>query len=886
MQLLFLRQWFSDEIMQATGWTLIHSLWQGLLAAAVAAVIIISTRKTAASVRYNLLGIVMVLFLVTTFITFGKQLNIAAITGSTDPSSPVVAAGEVFITSTTPLTDPAVSASFMDTFIAWFNSNADVFVLGWTLFFFLNCLKLFTGMASVHRLRQYRTHPVTEDWKNKAEQLGRKLGIRRNVTLLQSELVKVPIALGVLKPVILVPMGLITHLPPAQVETILLHELAHIRRSDYLVNLIQRFAEAVFFFNPAFLWISSLMRQEREACCDDVVIANTDQKRQYLDALVAFQEYSLNRSYAMAITSRRDYLLARVKRMLTRENKRLGLFEKLALFAGLILFSAFTYLSKEGKMMDVGDRIEWSDKPTVYAVSPKSTITAGQTGQMGQTGQTGQTGQQAGMSASPVAPAAPKDTVPPKREAIRKMLEGHKFKKIETSTVNTNGDEKMLIVVTGPDNKKYAVQRNNGKFVGMTIDDKPVDAKELPDWTPLFEMLSDEITSRAKKDQDEKYKEQIALREKIKDAAQQQSIYKTQMDELHSKQIEAKSKHNQKIEDLRKEYFRKKIDGDKKVNAMRDSVERWGKELDGEMKKLSNDMKELLKKEPGKNDKGGRIGKPRDGKLFETRERKLFDKPRSGGRLGNTPNEDRSGKGDGDGNNNGNSNSNGSGNGNGNDGKNEDKPRISKEENGSRNTKNEKNVQLLSNNNKRFDLSSEWHAQLQSELQNTLPAQIHRELNGNKDDKAREQANEKKQENKSNVKIESNSNKFKPGVKIETNDGKTKPRVKLEEKKWDLNKNVIQKVNYDFEKAIKVQLSENLHFDYSNTVYAAGEMQYDTRGRIEYKPMPVAPVTPAPLKKKDAPKKDNKTKNFNLQSKWRGVDIKFQPGWDPLRKTT
>src|SRR6202008_3371205 len=114
--------------------------------------------------------------------------------------------------------------------------------------------------------------------------------------------------------VILVPLGLLAALPPSQVETILLHELAHIRRKDYLVNLLQRFSEAVFFFNPALIWISSLIRQEREACCDDIVVSTATHHGNYLKALVSFQEYCLTPpKYAMAIGSKQHYLLNRVK---------------------------------------------------------------------------------------------------------------------------------------------------------------------------------------------------------------------------------------------------------------------------------------------------------------------------------------------------------------------------------------------------------------------------------------------------------------------------------------------------------------------------------------------------------------------------------------------
>ena len=326
-----------QEIAKALTWTFIHSLWQGLVAALIAAIIISCTRNASARLRYNLLGIVMILFFAGSVITFVTLAPIEEVPVST---SSVTIINEVQILPGT--------NGLMDNFINWVNANSDTVIVLWTFFFLFSCLRLVTGVAAVNRLRQHKTQPVTAEWKNKLEQLKLVIGVRCSVSLLQSQLVKVPVALGILKPVILLPLGLITHLPPEQVETILLHELAHIRRRDYLVNLCQHIVEAIFFFNPAVRWISSLLRQEREASCDDIVVANCNQKANYLNALVNFQEYSFrhNTPYAMSIGSKRHYLLNRVKRIISNKNKGLNLFEKAGLLAGVFLFSAFSFVTK------------------------------------------------------------------------------------------------------------------------------------------------------------------------------------------------------------------------------------------------------------------------------------------------------------------------------------------------------------------------------------------------------------------------------------------------------------------------------------------------------------------------------------------------------------
>ena len=122
---------------------------------------------------------------------------------------------------------------------------------------------------------------------------GRQLDIRRRVKLVESVLVRAPMVIGQLRPIIYIPLGLINHLPASEMEAVLLHELAHIRRYDYVVNMVQQVAECLLFFNPGFLWISSLLREERENCCDDIAIAHTRDRVEFVRALVRFKEHSL-----------------------------------------------------------------------------------------------------------------------------------------------------------------------------------------------------------------------------------------------------------------------------------------------------------------------------------------------------------------------------------------------------------------------------------------------------------------------------------------------------------------------------------------------------------------------------------------------------------------
>ena len=147
----------------------------------------------------------------------------------------------------------------------------------------------------------------------------------RTVALLESCLTEVPVVMGVIRPVILMPVGLLAGLPVGQVDAILLHELAHIRRYDYLVNLMQAVVEGLLFYHPAVWWISRMMRTERENCCDDLVVSVTGGALEYATALTELEnrraELSASPSPSHAALAATDGgLMRRVRRLLGKQD--------------------------------------------------------------------------------------------------------------------------------------------------------------------------------------------------------------------------------------------------------------------------------------------------------------------------------------------------------------------------------------------------------------------------------------------------------------------------------------------------------------------------------------------------------------------------------------
>jgi bla regulator protein BlaR1 len=330
MQPLHMSLSWWQHLIQALCRTLVHSLWQGLLLATVTAIVVVLTRKSSSALRYQLFAFLFFLFVIGSGFTFYLQFSQLE---TTHPSL-------------TNLPNPANSSRFSSympvdfqwvangTTVSWLMDsvaeNAVLIVTIWFIIFSARFVQAMASLGHIQRIRHYKTQKPTEHWTDKLRGLAQKIGVKKAVLLLESELVNVPTVVGLLKPVILLPIGLLAQLPVHELEAILLHELAHIKRKDYLVNLMQSFAESVFFFNPAVWWVSALIREEREHCCDDMAIAISGNKTSFINALVAFQEYNLNRqSYAMMLSRKRNHLLERIKRIVYNNNQPLNAMEKI-----------------------------------------------------------------------------------------------------------------------------------------------------------------------------------------------------------------------------------------------------------------------------------------------------------------------------------------------------------------------------------------------------------------------------------------------------------------------------------------------------------------------------------------------------------------------------
>lgn len=328
-----------DHLLDACGWTLIHFLWQGTGLGLLLFITLQCLPYARTQVRYAAACTALTGMAILVLLTFAWQVAQPAVVAAVEdaklleasqPTAEPVPRDNHFIESTNMPVQPstvkpeqaaaASPAVSLDEETTWTESLAtalapwlDRLVLLWLVGVGLLTLRLGVNWLAVQRLRGQGV-PIEEGrWLDPLARLRRNLHVRTPVTLLHSAAIAVPMVLGWLRPVILVPTEMVTGLTPGQLEAILAHELAHIRRYDYAVNLLQNLAETVLFFHPAVWWASAQIRKERECCCDAMAAQLCHGPLPYSQALLAVETFRSNTPLAVAANG--GSLLQRIRRL-------------------------------------------------------------------------------------------------------------------------------------------------------------------------------------------------------------------------------------------------------------------------------------------------------------------------------------------------------------------------------------------------------------------------------------------------------------------------------------------------------------------------------------------------------------------------------------------
>jgi beta-lactamase regulating signal transducer with metallopeptidase domain len=304
------------------GWMLVHSVWEIGLVAIVYAMALTMTQRSASTVRYAAGFIALICMLVALPVTFvfieGSSMSLRESLIPPTNLNISVAPSNSFAPIVVPHinADPASSVKVSAT-DPWQTRIAPILpwlTAVWFAGVILFSLRLLVGLAAVERMRRVGLEHVDAQIATIGESLASRLGLRRAVKLANSALVQVPTVIGYLRPMVLLPAVPLTGLSTREIEFLLAHELAHIRRHDYLQNLIQGVIETLLFYHPAMWWVSSRVRRERENCCDDLVVATLENRSEYARTLFSLEQRRSIFSPGLAASD--GPLLERIRRLL------------------------------------------------------------------------------------------------------------------------------------------------------------------------------------------------------------------------------------------------------------------------------------------------------------------------------------------------------------------------------------------------------------------------------------------------------------------------------------------------------------------------------------------------------------------------------------------
>jgi beta-lactamase regulating signal transducer with metallopeptidase domain len=293
------------ELMQqywvyALGWTLFHSLWQSALVAIAGAGVLQLTKQATANFRYLLAFVCLILCVLISAVTFYRYLLVAGVEFTFANDKQFLALG------------PMQSTTF--DVMAFVYAHINVLSFLWLLGFSAYLLKALRDYAYCQQLKHKQLVATPEHWQHIFNALCERVGITRAVELRLSAWVQSPCVIGHLKPVVLLPASVVLRMTQAQIEAILLHELAHVRRNDYLVALMQTTIKTLYFFNPFLLWISGQMDKEREHACDDIAVGINQDPLLFANTLKEFAVMTLNVAPSLNIQGNK-LLMSRITRL-------------------------------------------------------------------------------------------------------------------------------------------------------------------------------------------------------------------------------------------------------------------------------------------------------------------------------------------------------------------------------------------------------------------------------------------------------------------------------------------------------------------------------------------------------------------------------------------
>lgn len=297
--------WISDKLLHALGWTLVHSIWQLLLVAGVLWLALKLARKASPALTYGMAVAALLLSFLATLASFLYLW--------TRPEGILILPGEPVNSS------PSMDwEGFLAQVIFWTEQNLSLLVNFWFFGAILFLFRLFAQLTEVRNLRKNSQSFENLEIQTLTDRLVNSLGIRRKIEIRTTERAHSPVTFGVMTPVILLPAALIFQLSPAHLEAVIAHELAHVKRNDYLSNLLLSTLEVLFFFHPCYWWMSQTVKELRESAADELALKAGISSTDLANALAEVLQFASQHppELSLAAGKKRNPTLLRIKRML------------------------------------------------------------------------------------------------------------------------------------------------------------------------------------------------------------------------------------------------------------------------------------------------------------------------------------------------------------------------------------------------------------------------------------------------------------------------------------------------------------------------------------------------------------------------------------------
>lgn len=293
-------------LISSIGWTLLHFVWQGLLIGSAAAVALIAMRNARPQQRYTVACAALLLCLAWPALEFASRLSGANAGGATIR----------FVGSMT----AAVQAD-APTLPGWLQAKLPWLVLCWAACAAALTMRMALGLLWIGRVA--RTRAGNQQWQARLSDMAQRFGVTREVRLRVVDNLTSPITAGWWRPVVLVPASLISGMPPDLLEALLAHEMGHVKRFDYLVNLGQNVVETLLFYHPAVWWISGRIRAEREQIADDLAASHLGEPRRLAMALSELEKFQFS-AHHLAIAANGGDLMSRIRRLIRPDAQALN----------------------------------------------------------------------------------------------------------------------------------------------------------------------------------------------------------------------------------------------------------------------------------------------------------------------------------------------------------------------------------------------------------------------------------------------------------------------------------------------------------------------------------------------------------------------------------